>query len=98
MVAVRIHHVQTALRATDGCACLQAQPKLDDTLEVARWQGEAEIGQRQGDEVPQRRASAQQQEAPLAAHVAVNEQAVLLGLVHQMHDLGLDVGALVEYL
>ncbi len=45
VVTVWVHHVQTTLWATDGWACFQAQPKLDDTLEVARWQGEAEIGQ-----------------------------------------------------
>jgi hypothetical protein len=52
VVAERVHHVQTALRATNGWACLQAQPEMDDTLEVARWQGEVEIRQRQGGEVP----------------------------------------------
>ncbi len=93
MVTVRVHHVQTALRATDGWACLQAQPKLDDMLEVARWQGEAEIGQRQGGEVPRRPVGAQRHEAPLVTHVAVDKKAVVLSLVHQVHDLGLDAGA-----
>jgi hypothetical protein len=46
VVIVRVHHVQIALRAGDSWACLQAQPELDDMLKVARWQGEAEIGQR----------------------------------------------------
>jgi hypothetical protein len=41
-----------ALRARNGSACLQTQPKLDDTLEVAQSEGEAEIGQRQGNEIP----------------------------------------------
>ncbi len=52
VVAVRVDHVHMALRVADGWACLPAQPELDDTLEVARRQGEAEIGQRQGGEVP----------------------------------------------
>ncbi len=73
VVAVRVHYVQTALRATNSWACLQAQPKLDDTLEVARWQGEAKIRQQQGGEILQRLASAQRQEAPLVAHVAVDK-------------------------
>ncbi len=34
----------------------------------------------------------QRQEAPLSANVAVDEQAVVLNLVHQVHDLGLDAG------
>ncbi len=77
----------------DGWACLQAQPKLDDTLEVARWQGEAKIGQRQGGEIPRRPVDAQKQEAPLVAHIVVDEQTVVLGLVHHVHDLGFDVSA-----
>ncbi len=52
MVVVRVHHLQTTLRATNGWACLQAQPKLNETLEMVRWKGEAEIGQWQGREVP----------------------------------------------
>ncbi|CAM6029961.1 unnamed protein product [Sphagnum balticum] len=59
VVAVRVHHVQTTHRATYDRACLQAQPKLDDTLEVALWQGEAKIGQRQSGEVPRRPAGTQ---------------------------------------
>jgi hypothetical protein len=35
----------------------------------------------------------QRQEAPLVAHVVVTEQAVVLGLVHKVHDLGLEVSA-----
>ncbi|CAM6008916.1 unnamed protein product [Sphagnum balticum] len=62
-------------------------------LEVARWQGEAEIGQQHGDEVPRHLAGTQRQEAPLVAHVVVNEQVVVLGLIHQVHDLGLDANA-----
>jgi hypothetical protein len=34
VVVIRVHHVKTALRATDDWACLQAQQELDDTLEV----------------------------------------------------------------
>ncbi len=60
---------------------------------MARWQGEAEIGQRQGGEVPRHLAGTQRQEMPLVAHVAVNEKVVVLDLVHQVHDLGLDVDA-----
>ncbi len=93
VVAVRVHHVQTALRAMDDWACLQAQPKLDDTLEMAWWQGEVEIGQRQGGEVPRRPTSAQRQEALFVTHIVVNEKAVVLGLIHQVHDLGLDADA-----
>ncbi|CAM6024951.1 unnamed protein product [Sphagnum balticum] len=59
VVAERVYHVQTTLRATNGRACLQAQPELNDTLEVARWEGEAKIGQRQGGEVPRRLAGVQ---------------------------------------
>ncbi len=93
VVVVWVHHVQTTLRATDDWACLQAQPKMDDTLEVARWQGEAKIGQRRGGEVPRHPINAQRQEAPLVAHVAVSKQEVVLSLVHQVHDLGLDASA-----
>ncbi len=49
---------------------------------MARWQGEVEIRQRQGGEVPRRPASAQRQEVALVAHVVVGKQAVVLGLVH----------------
>jgi hypothetical protein len=45
LVAEPVHHVQTELRATNGWACLQAQPELDDTLKVARRQGQVDIGQ-----------------------------------------------------
>jgi hypothetical protein len=72
---------------------LKPQPKLDDTLEVARWQSEVEIGQWQGGEVPRRPVDVQRQEAPLVAHVTVGEKAVVFGLVHQVHDLGLDASA-----
>jgi hypothetical protein len=37
VVIVWVHNVQTALWAVDDWACLQAQPELDDTLEVAGW-------------------------------------------------------------
>jgi hypothetical protein len=36
----------------------------------------------------------QRQEAPLVAHIVVGKQAVIFGLVHQVHDLGLDARAL----
>ncbi len=58
---------------------------------MARRQGEAEIGQWQGDEVPWHSTGAQRQEAPLVANVVVDEQAVVLGFVHQVHDFRLDV-------
>ncbi len=58
---------------------------------MAQWQGETEIGQRQGGEIPRHTVGAQRQKAPLVAHVVVDEQATKLSLVHQVHDLGLNV-------
>ncbi|CAK9866516.1 unnamed protein product [Sphagnum jensenii] len=55
----------TALRVTDGWACLQAQLELHDMLEVARWQGEAEIGNSRAVRYPDAQPACRDRRRPL---------------------------------